>query len=213
MYMPDARRGWNYEDYQADLRETIKRIDARYIRESANEHHSASMTPKIIEGYACMYNVIHFYKNRYEMFAAGCFNGSLHGVIMHIDHNMLSKKLGDQDDGTLELFDTPVGLGFRLKVGIGDLERLGGRDQMSTMYQEREVELQTIGGKSVRVIKSAVLVEVSAVYVGNVSKTFAVVRDARSVGCLRDDATRSFPSGSAFAVLQRAMRDLADASA
>jgi phage head maturation protease len=205
MYRPDARRGFNYHDYQAELRETIKRIDARYIRESANEHHAASKIPKVLSGFACVYNVIHRHKGRNEMFAKGCFNGSLHGVMFHIDHNLLSKKLGDQGDGNLEIFDTPIGLAFRLKLAPDDIERIGGRDQMSTMYQEREVEFQQIGNKSVRVIKSASLFEISVVYVGAVGKTFAVVRDASSVGCLSDDATRSFPSASAFAVLQRAL--------
>jgi phage head maturation protease len=209
MYRPDARRGFNYQDHQAELRETIKRIDARYVVESANEHHATSTIPKVISGFACTYNVIHRYKGRNEMFARGCFDGSLHGIIMHIDHNMLSKRLGDQDDGSLEICDTPIGLAFRLTLAPGDLERIGGRDQMSVMYQEREVEYQNIGNGSVRVIKSGSLFEISAVYVGAVSKTFAVVRDADKVGQLIDDATRSFPSDSAFADYQRAMRRLA----
>jgi phage head maturation protease len=164
-----------------------------------------SDSPQVCEGFACRYDLVHDHKGRKEMFAKGCFDGSLHGVFMGIDHNMLSKKLGDQDDETLELFDTPVGLAFRLKLSIGDLDLLGGRDQMSTMYQERNVELRQIGNETVRVITSASLFEVSAVFSGAVTKTFAVVRNASSVGSLRDDAVCSFPSAAAFAVLQRAL--------
>jgi hypothetical protein len=208
MYTPDARRGWNYDDHQAELRERIKRIDARYLRETANELHAASKSPKVFEGFACVYNVIHRYKDRNEMFAPNCFNGSLHGVFMGCDHNLLSKTLGDQDDGNLEIVDTPVGLACRLRLKPGDLERIEGRDQFSVMYQEREFELQTIGIQSVRVIKSAILIEISAVHIGAVGKTFAVVRDAAKVGLLKDDATRQFPSDSAFAHLQRALARL-----
>jgi hypothetical protein len=121
------------------------------------------------------------------------------------DFNLLSKKLGDQDDGSLELFDSETGLAFRLKISTIDLDRLEGRDQMSVMYKENDIDFQTIGSESVRVIKSASLVEISAVYSGAVKNTFAVVRDADKVGKLIDDATRSFPSESAFAQMQRAI--------
>jgi hypothetical protein len=113
--------------------------------------------------------------------------------------------LGDQDDGSLELFDSETGLAFRLKISTIDLDRLEGRDQMSVMYKENDIDFQTIGSESVRVIKSASLVEISAVYSGAVKNTFAVVRDADKVGKLIDDATRSFPSESAFAQMQRAI--------
>ena len=212
MYRPDVQRGWDYGDYQTDLRATIRRIDERARRESDQQwQHTPSKIPggpKVLQGLACIYDLIHDHKGRKEMFAKGCFSGSLYGVMMYIDHNLLSKKLGDQDDGNLELFDCDIGLAFRLKLAPGHLVRIDGRDEMSVMYQERDVETRQIGSETIRVIKSAALIEISACYGGAVKKTFAVVRDEANVGSLRDDATRSFPSDSASAAFQRALRRL-----
>jgi phage head maturation protease len=214
MYKPDARRGWNYHEYQAELRARVESIDERARRESNQQwQHTPSKissAPKVLQGLACIYDLIHNHKGRKEMFAPGCFDGSLFGVQFHIDHDLRSKKLGDQDDKTLEVIDTPIGLAFRLKLAPGHLDRIGGRNEMSVMYQERDVATRQIGSENVRVIKSASLIEISACHGGAVKNTFAVVRDEANVGLLRDDATLSFPSDSAFAAMQRAMRKLQD---
>ena len=200
----DARRG-----YSIGGGGFVASVDYREVFAPPTRH---SINPQVFEGYACRYDVIHDYKGGKEMFAKGCFDGSLFGVMLHIDHNLLSKKLGDQDDGNLELIDGDVGLAFRLKLAPGDLDRLGGRNEMSVRYQERDVENRTIGGDTVRVIKSASLFEISAVYVGAVRKTFAIVRDASAVGLFKDDVKAGFPSAAAFAVLQRAIHGLANAT-
>jgi Caudovirus prohead serine protease len=201
--LEDAERGYSIGRFGGQ----ITRIDHRSPpREKPSGKYSDA--PKVLQGFACLYNVIHSHKGRKEMFATNCFEGSLFSVMCHVDHNLLSKQLGDQDDGSLELFDSEIGLAFRLKISASDLDRLQGRDQMSVMYRENVVDVQSIGSDSVRVIKSASLVEVSAVHAGAVKNTFAVVRDATKVGRLIEDATRSFPSDSALAGIQRAISRL-----
>jgi HK97 family phage prohead protease len=168
-----------------------------------------SNKPQFLDGFACLYGVKHFYKNRWEIFERGCFNGSLNGVFALVDHKFATKKLGDQDDDTLELLDTDVGLAFRLKLTPESLERLDGRDSMSCSYIEHEVETRKIGNDTVRVIKSASLFEISACYVGSVRNTFAVVRDADTVGSLRDEVKNNFAMESASTIFKRALRNIA----
>jgi hypothetical protein len=199
----DARRGYSIGGGGG----FIAAVDRREVATQAPIR-NRSANPQVLEGFACRYDEIHNHKGRKEMFLSGCFDGSLFGVIFNIDHDLLSKKLGDQDDGSLELTDNPIGLAFRLKLEPGHLDRIAGRNEMSPMYLERDVEIRQIAGQTVRVIKSASLVEISACYTGSVGKTFAVVRDAAKVGRLKDDAARSFPSDAAAAVFQRAMRGL-----
>ena len=156
--LEDAERGYSIGRFGGE----ITRIDHRSPpREKPSGKYSDA--PKVLQGFACLYNVIHSHKGRKEMFATNCFEGSLFSVMCHVDHNLLSKQLGDQDDGSLELFDSEIGLAFCLKISASDLDRLQGRDQMSVMYRENVVDFQSIGSDSVRVIKSASLVEVSAV--------------------------------------------------
>src|SRR5258708_36950303 len=106
----------------------IATVDSRPLPSAKSTLRRHTDKPKILEGYACIYNVIHNHKNRREIFSPGCFNGSLFGVMFKIDHQFASKKLGDQDDNTLELFDCDIGLAFRLKLGPDALDRLDGRD-------------------------------------------------------------------------------------
>jgi phage head maturation protease len=196
----DARRG-----YSIGGGGFVAAVDHRQVVTQRPIRHSAN--PQVLQGFACLWDVIHDHKGRREMFAKGSFDGSLFGVMFHIDHDLLSKKLGDQDDGNLELIDTDIGLAFKLKLAPGDLERLGGRDELSVMYQERDVEIREIAGETVRVIKSAFLVEISAVFVGAIRKSFSVVRDANAVGLLKDDVNGFASEGAAVGV-RRAFRDL-----
>jgi phage head maturation protease len=163
-----------------------------------------STSSKVLEGFACLYDVPHQYKGRTEIFAKQCFSGSIDGVMFFIEHKLLTKKLGDQDDGNLELLDTDIGLAFRLKLAPGDLERLDGRDEVSVSYLERNVELRN----GVRIIKSATLFEVSACFVGAMRQTHAAVRDASSVGALHDDVKSSFASEAAATKFIRALKNL-----
>jgi hypothetical protein len=160
---------------------------------------------RVLDGFACLYDVPHQYKGRTEIFRKGVFDGYLDGVMFFLDHNLRSKKLGDVDDGNLELVDTDVGLGFRLKLSPGDLERLNGRDEVSVSYIERDVEVRSDG---VRVIKSAILFEISACFVANMRTTHAIVRDANKVGSLRDDAINGFAYDSAATAFTRALKKL-----
>jgi phage head maturation protease len=208
-HIEDARRGYSVGGGGG----FVASVDYREVAIAQPVPRAA--IPQVFEGYACRYDVIHDHKGRKEMFAKGCFNGSLFGVMLHIDHNLLLKKLGDQDDGNLELIDSDIALAFRLKLAPGDLDRLGGRNEMSVRYQEREVETRQIGGDAVRVIKSASLFEISAVYVGAVRKTFAIVRDASvswfvqrrcqgrvsERGCIRRIAARDAWSPTCFVMM------------
>jgi hypothetical protein len=188
-----------YHEFQAALRQKVDRINETYRRESRSD--------KILQGFCCVYGVVHTYKKRREMFAKNCFCDSLYSVFALIDHEILSRKLADQDDGDLELIDTDAALAFRLTLSPDDFDRLDGRSEMSVSYIEHDVEIRIIDGETVRVIKSASLFEISAVFEGAIRKTFAVIRDANSVGSLKDDVT-SFASDGAAIKFQRALRNL-----
>jgi phage head maturation protease len=178
-------------------------VNGRAVDPTANRKANKSSN-QVLEGWACLYDVPHHYKGRTEIFSRNCFSGYLDGIMFFIDHEIHKKKLGDQDDGTLELFDTDVGLAFRLKLKPGDLERLDGRDSMSVGYRELDVEVRKDGA---RVIKAAIAVEVSACYVGAIRKTFAEVRDANEVDMLSEDVKHFASDGAAFSFL-RALRKL-----
>jgi hypothetical protein len=199
--LEDYRRGYSVSDSGG----WISRVDHRRIEPTPI---TKSDRPKILEGFACLYDVPHHYKGRIELFEKGCFHGSLDGIFFLIDHGFATKKLGDQVDGSLELVDSDVGLGFRLKLEPGHLERLDGRDEMSVSYIERDVETRKLGNDTVRVIKSASLFEISACFVGAVRNTFAAVRDANTVGTLRDEIKDSFASESAAMHFMRTLRKL-----
>jgi hypothetical protein len=159
----------------------------------------------VLDGFACLYNIEHSYKGRREIFAPNCFAGSIHdGTMFFIDHKISTKKLGDVDDGNLELFDSPVGLAFRLKLAAGDLARLDGRSEVSVSYIERDVELRN----GVRNIKSAILFECSACHIATMRGTHCIVRDARTVGTLAHDSKNSFASDGAATKFMDALRRL-----
>jgi phage head maturation protease len=149
------------------------------------------------------------YKGNVEVFERGCFNKTLSSkqrVDFCVDH--LDYSLGHTDDN-LELVDTKDGLAFRLRTkSEADLNRLNGRNCMSVKYAEHEVEVRKVEDCDVRFIKSATLIECSAVFQGAVPKTHLIVRDTKTVGRLRDDSEKSFPSDGAFVALQRALAKL-----
>jgi Caudovirus prohead serine protease len=175
----------------------ITHVDDRPVKPS----YKRAGVPQILEGFACLYGVPHQYKGRTEIFERNCFAGSLYDVMFGIDHRYEQKKLGDQNDGSLELVDTDVGLAFRLKLEPGHLERLDGRDEVSVAYIEHDVIVRA----GVRVIRKASIFEVSAVHVGAMRTTHAVVRDANKVGTLADDAKHGFASESAATAFMRAL--------
>jgi hypothetical protein len=151
---------------------------------------------QVLEGNAVVYNVIHNYKGRRELFLPGCFKDSWETEVMWcIDHARAERKCGDQNDGSLELVNSDIALSFRLKL-LGDaLQRIDGRDEVSPSYLETDVEVRSDG---LRVIKSAILVECSSVYVGAMRNTFAIVRNADEVGPLNRDAKNFCYEGTAF---------------
>jgi phage head maturation protease len=188
-----------YKEFQAGLQAKVNLTNQIARHESKRN--------KVLQGFANRYGIIHVHKNRKEVFEKGCWGDSLYGVVFLIDHDVLGIKLGDQDDGTLELMDTDAGLAFRLTLSPDDFDRLDGRSEMSVMYKENVVETRTIDNETIRFIKSASLIEISAVFEGAIRKTFAVIRDANSVGLLKDDV-KSFASDGAALKFQSALRKL-----
>jgi HK97 family phage prohead protease len=210
------RRGLDYEtashigDIEYSDSGYITAIDHRAVKHVVPRKAASRYEPKVIEGFSVLHLKPHYHRNRIEVHQQGCFDETLATkarVDFCIDHDR-SYSLGNTDDN-LELIDTPKGLAFRLRVrSQEDLDRLQGRTAMSIRYAERDFEIRKINGEDVRFIKSAELVEVSAVFQGAVPKTHLIVRDAKAVGSFRDDCRWGFASDGAFVALQRALAKL-----
>jgi HK97 family phage prohead protease len=187
----------------------ITAIDHRAVKHVAPRKAASRYEPKVIQGFAVLHLKPHYHKSRIEAHLRGCFNETLESrtrVDFCIDHDR-SHSLGNTDDN-LELIDTPKGLAFRLRVrSQEDLDLLQGRTAMSVRYAEREVETRQVNGEDVRFIKSAELVEISAVFQGAIPKTHLIVSDAKAVGNFRDDCNR-FQNDGAFVDLKRALEKL-----
>jgi hypothetical protein len=164
------------------------------------------VSAKIIQGYACLYGVTHWYwKNeRLEVFEKGCFSGSLWGTWLCREHKYTERHIADQDDSSLELLDTDVGLAYRAKLKPGDLEWIDGRSEVSVSYVARHTEFRN----NVHVIKSAALLELSLCHVATLRETHAIVCDANSVGPLAEDARTRFPTDAAATKFIAALRRL-----
>src|SRR6266436_4824178 len=67
----------------------------------------------VYQGFANLYNVKHEFNGGIDVFDRNCFSGSLYDVMFGVDHRCGRPVLGTQEDGTLELADTEVGLAFR----------------------------------------------------------------------------------------------------
>jgi HK97 family phage prohead protease len=196
-----------YHEHQAALRARVDSINKAARGESIKHEIKSGRSlskPKILEGYAILYDVVHWWNGKQDIFQKGCFDGSLFDVMFLIDHVITSKKLGDQNNGSLELIDTDKGLAFRLKLAPGDLERIDGRSEMSPCYYVHNAETRKDG---VRVIKSASLLEVSACHVAAIRQTHAVIRDADAVGAFSEDV-KNFAVDSAATGFMRALQRL-----
>jgi hypothetical protein len=160
-------------------------------------------TIQILQGSCCFCNVPHqnYKTNVTEIFLPGCWGDTLFGVLFLRDHKLAEKAIGNQDDGTLELVDTDIGLAFRLQ---GDLEKLESRDELSVGYHVLDATIRSDG---IRLIKSAILIEVSACHVGAVRQTWSEIRDVDTVGKLADEAKHLVGEGAAKGFL-RALRGL-----
>jgi phage head maturation protease len=122
-----------------------------------------------------------------------------------VDHRYGRPVLGTEEDGTLELADTDVGLAFRLALQPGHLELLDGRDQVSVAYIPHVTSIRDDG---VRIIKEASLFEISSVYVGAMTTTHSVIVEKKNARSLQEDAMRGFPSESAAVAFVRALKRL-----
>ena len=125
----------------------------------------------VLVGYACVYLKAHRHQGRVEAFSRGCFADSVrasHRVSFLRGHSW-AQHLGSTGDGRLELFEDDTGLAFALGPGDDDDGRAlladvrAGQLQMSAGYEVQEDETRLIDGEPVRVIRKALLREVSAV--------------------------------------------------
>jgi hypothetical protein len=163
---------------------------------------------KLIQGWACLYGdkYKHWYwKNeRFEVFEKGAFAGSLWGVWLGRDHKYTERRIATQDDGSLEILDTEIGLAFRAKLNLGDLEWIDGRSEVSVSYVSKETESRD----GIHRIKSAAILEISLCHVATLRAGHAIVCDANSVGTLADDVRDNFASNGASVKFMDALRRL-----
>jgi hypothetical protein len=169
----------------------------------------SSARKQIAQGSCCHYGVVHtnYRTGLPECFLKGCFTGSLTGLLFLRDHLLQEKAMADQDNGEIEVCDSDAALGIRIHLKDGVLDRLEGRDQFSVGYH---VEHATVRSDGVRLIKSAVLLEVSAVHVGAVRQTWFEIRDADDVGPLATESKNWASEGASRGFL-RALRGLENA--
>jgi HK97 family phage prohead protease len=161
-----------------------------------------------LQGFACLYEVIHHFRGGRDIFRRGCFTESLrkfNDVSYGVDHLYHKPPLGKQEEGTLELADTSVGLGFRLATQPGHLEILDGRDQVSVAYIPHVTSIREDGA---RIIKEASLFEISSVYLRAMATTHSVVVEKKNARSLAEDAKSGFASESAGVAFMRALRRL-----
>jgi len=156
----------------------------------------------VLDGRAVIYGIPHSFRGQTDAFEKNCFEGSLFDVFMGIDHKYNEKPLGTQEAGTLELYDDDVALNFRLHLQPGHIERLGGRSEASAAYVVHASEMR----KGIRYITRASLFEISAVFVGSLRAGHCIVRDAKTIGTLADDARNNFESDGAFTKVMAALK-------
>ena len=158
----------------------------------------------IIQGWACLYGVKHWYwKNeRFEVFGKNCFEGSLWGLFLIREHRFTERRIAKQEDGSLELLDTSEGLAFRAKLKPGDEEWIDGRSEVSVSYAPTHTETRN----GVHTIVSAALVEISLCRLATLRETHAIVCPAASCGTLAEDAANKFASDSAATKFMDALK-------
>jgi phage head maturation protease len=157
-----------------------------------------------LQGFACLYNVRHEFRGGTDIFLPNCFAGSLYDVLYGCDHRYEQPKLGTQESGTLELAETDVGLAFRLAIQPGHIELLDGRDQVSVAYVPHDVIVRD----GIRIIRKALLFEISSVYIGAMPTTHAVIVEKKLTRSLADDAKHGFACESAAVGFMRALKRL-----
>jgi hypothetical protein len=162
----------------------------------------------IVQGWACLYGdkYKHFYwKNeRYEAFEEGCFAGSLWGAWLARDHNYTERRIATQDDGSLEILETEIGLAWRAKLKPGDLEWIDGRSEVSVSYFPKHTETRN----GVHTIVSAALLEISLCKVATQRAAHAIVCDSATCGTLAEDAASRFASDGAAIKFMDALKRL-----
>jgi hypothetical protein len=157
----------------------------------------------VIQGYACLWGVRHwYYKNeRFEVFEKGCFSG-LWGVWLCRDHTYTERAIAWQENGSLEILETEIGLAFRAKIQPKDIEWIGGRSEVSVSYFPEKTENRN----AVHVIKKAALLEISLCHVATERRSHAIVCNADTCGTLAEDAASRFASDAAATKFMDAMK-------
>jgi hypothetical protein len=164
------------------------------------------VSANIIQGWACLYGVKHWYwKNeRFEVFESGCFSDSLWGVWLCRDHKYTERKIAEQDNNSLELLDSSEGLAFRAKLNSGDLDWIEGRSEVSVSYHPEVTESRN----GLHVIKKAALLELSLCHIATLRETHAIVCNAATVCTLAEDAASRFACDAAATKFMDALKRL-----
>lgn len=154
-----------------------------------------------IAGYATRYHKVHYGKDGFEAFSAGCFATTLlqgHAVRFLVGHDE-GKCIATTETG-LDLHSDEDGLAFRCPVAnslVGIAAHAlasSGCAGMSVGYRVKRDEIVDYGGHSVRMIREAELVEITITEPGKgaVREAFAVLvkSGAGSLANARDEIFR-----------------------
>lgn len=145
--------------------------------------------PRKVGGYATRYGRAHYFEGKIDVFMRGCFDKSLaekHLVRFVEDHDD-NRTFVTTESHRLELRSDEAGLAFIAHLpstAQGDrayrLVKSCEKNAMSVRYRVEDAEFRDVGGRRVRFIKSAILLDVSIAAKGVVGEAFAQVLDAKA---------------------------------
>ncbi len=145
-------------------------------------------------GYATLWDREHFFEGRYETFAKGCFDEGLAAglqVGFFLDHDK-TQFMGSTLD-RLEVFSDDIGVAFKFWPDVSDRHQAALANVADGVRRECSVGSQTIrdtivefGGRTQRIIHSALLVDISIGKSAVVRGTYATLIDPNE-SSLEDD--------------------------
>ncbi|MEH2480158.1 HK97 family phage prohead protease [Nitrobacteraceae bacterium AZCC 2146] len=195
----------------------ITSVDRRHVAHSkAISEDEFVDDGRILTGYACLYNKCVMDHGVIKAISSGAFNQWIsdrkEAVGFWLDHDS-TKQVGSTDNG-LELYSDAVGLAFRFKfpnTGLGrearQLAQTKAYLSMSVGFTYKDINIRTIAGEQVSIVKDARLQEISFVPSGAIKDAFGIL--SKPTRSLREDCeTRGMLSDGAFVGMVRALQDL-----
>lgn len=178
---------------------------------------TAQPEPRVIEGYATLWGRLHLHPTTggYEIFAKGCFSGPVGGtpIRLLIGHDP-AKQVADTENG-LEFITDDAGLAFRCALPMAGQyaeEAWGmvskGRSDVSVGYAIKEEETVRVDGEAVRIIREAMLAEISLVSQGAVRQAFAIPAESKGMRLTHRVHNMQLLSDGAHAKMMAAFRQL-----